>query len=70
MYTRLAALHHPIVPVKHLKSSWEVFIGQLVRIRDGAHTVYTATYMKLELRVHYSCVICSELQGQPSFAGQ
>ena len=32
-----------IYTVKHLKSSWEMFIGQLVRIRGGTHTTYTAT---------------------------
>jgi len=25
--------------IKHLKPSWEVFIGQLVRIRGGTHTI-------------------------------
>ena len=30
--------------IEILKSSWEVFIGQLVRIRGRTHPIYTATF--------------------------
>ena len=46
--------------VKHLKSNWEVFIGQLERIRGGTHTIYTAACADeggTQGDVHYSCII-------------